>query len=209
MFKRSGTIREIDVNDIPSYMREVDRLEDVYFGKEKIKNPRDEFNTKRLFEFIHRLKPPKKSSVHLPYDYLVELARVAPKKNKLDFVVQRLLETGHISKVNKKIKKEIERRFTYAENWFNDFVKPEEVEVKLSKEEKLAIKELIETIRREKDGEKLQTKVFEIARNRGIKPRKFFKLIYRIILNQNRGPRLGPYIIHRGKNEIIKLLKEA
>jgi len=209
MFKRSGTIREIDVNDTPSYMREVDRLEDVYFGKEKIENPRDEFNAKRLFEFINRLKPPKKASVHLPYDYLVELSGVAPEKNKLDFVVQKLLETGHISKVDVKIKKEVMRRFTYAENWFNDFVKPEGIKVKLSKEEKLAIKELIETIRREKDGEKLQTNIFEIARNHRIKPKEFFRLIYRIILNQDRGPRLGIYIIQKGKEEIIGLLKNA
>jgi len=209
MFKRSGTIREIDVNDIPSYVREVDRLEDVYFGKEKIENPRDAFNAKRLFEFIHKLNPPKRLSEHLPYDYLVELAGVAPKKDRLDFVVQRLLETGHISKINNKIKKEIERRFTYADNWFNDFVKPEKVEIKPSKEEKLAIKEFIETIRREKDGEKLQTKIFEIARHRRIKPKDFFRLIYRIILNRDRGPRLGPYIIDRGKKEVIKKLKES
>jgi len=208
MFKRSGTIREIDVKDIPSYMREVDRLEDVYFGKEKIKNPRDAFNAKRLFEFIYRLKPPKKLSVHVPYDYLVELAGVTPEKNKLDFVVQRLLETGHISKIDEKIKREIKRRFTYSENWFEDFKKPEEVEFKFSKEEKRAIKELIETIKKVSNGEKLQTKIFEIAKSNSIKPSKFFKLIYRILLNSERGPRLGPYIIDRGKKEVIEKLKE-
>ncbi len=209
MFKRSGTIREINVNDIPSYMREVDRLEDVYFGKEKLDNPRDEFNAKRLFEFINRLKPPKMLSEHIPYDYLVELASVAPEKNKLDFVVQKLLETGHISKVDEKVKKGIKKRFAYAENWFNDFVKPEEVEVKLSKDEKSAIKELIQEIKKEKDGEKLQNRIFSVAKGHGVKPVRFFQLIYRIILNQDRGPRLGPYIIQRGKGEIIEKLKDV
>jgi len=209
MFKRSGTIREINVNDIPTYMREVDKLEDVYFGKEKLDNLRDEFNSKRLFEFINKLKPPQTLSEHIPYDYLVELASVTPEKNKLDFVIQKLLETGHISKVNEKIKKEIKKRFAYAENWFNDFVKPEEVEVELSKDEKSAIKELIEEIEKEKDGEKLQNRIFEVAKSHKIKPTKFFKLIYRIILNQNRGPRLGPYIIQRGRGEIIKLLENS
>ncbi len=209
MFKRSGTIRELDVNDIPNYMRELDNLEDVYFGKEKLENPRDEFNAKRLFEFVHRLKPPKKSSIHIPYDYLVELAGVSPERNKLDFVIQKLLETGHIDKVNEKIKGEIKKRFTYAENWFNDFVKPEEVEVELTKEEKSAIKDLIKEIKKEKDGEKLQNKIFGIAKAHGIKPVRFFRLIYRIILNQDRGPRLGPYIIQRGKKEIIRLLKNS
>jgi lysyl-tRNA synthetase class 1 len=209
MFKRSGMIREIDVNDIPTYMREVDRLEDVYFGKEKLDNPRDEFNAKRLFEFINKLKPPNKLSEHIPYDYLVELASVAPEKNKLYFVVQKLLETGHVSKVNEKVKKEIKKKFAYAENWFNDFVKPEEVKVELSKDEKTAIKELIQEIKKEKDGEKLQNKIFEVAKSQRIKPTKFFGLIYKIILNRERGPRLGPYIIDRGKGEIIKLLENS
>jgi len=208
MLKRSGTIREINVNDIPSYMREVDRLEDVYFGKEQLDNPRDEFNAKRLFEFINRLKPPKKLSEHIPYDYLIELASVAPEKNKLEFVVQKLLETGHVSKVDEKFKKEMKKRFAYAENWFNDFVKPEKVEVELSKEEKSAIKDLIQEIKKEKDGEKLQNRIFQIAKSRGIKPSKFFRSIYRVLLNQDRGPRLGPYIIQRGKKEIIKLLEK-
>jgi len=207
MFKRSGMIREININDIPRYMREVDRLEDVYFRKTKTDNHRDEFNAKRLFEFIHKLNPPKQLSEHLPYDYLVELAGVAPEKNKLDFVTQKLLETGHISKVNKEIKKEIERRFSYAENWFRDFIKPKKIEVKLSKEETKALKELIEIIKKEKEGELIQTKVFETARRHKIKPMRFFRTIYRIILNQDRGPRLGPYIIQRGKGEIIKLLE--
>jgi len=208
MFKRSGTIRELDVGDIPSYMRELDKLEDIYFGKEKLDNPRDEFNAKRLFEFVHKLKPPKKPSVHVPYDYLVELAGVAPEKNKLDFVIQRLLETKHIPKLDEKIKKEIERRFAYADNWDKDFIKHEEMKIELSGNEKSSIKELIEEINKEKDGEKLQYKIFEIAKKNGIKPVKFFQLIYKIILSQERGPRLGPYIIDRGKDEIINKLKE-
>jgi lysyl-tRNA synthetase class I len=42
-----------------------------------------------------------------------------------------------------------------------------------------------------------------------MKPFEFFKLMYKIILNSERGPRLGPYIIERGKNEVIEKLKEA
>jgi lysyl-tRNA synthetase class I len=33
-------------------------------------------------------------------------------------------------------------------------------------------------------------------------------LIYKIILNQDKGPRLGPYIIERGKEEIIEKLEK-
>jgi len=209
MFKRSGTIRELNVNDIPSYMRELDKLEDIYFGKEKITNPRDEFNAKRLFEFVHKLNPPKELGLHVPYDYLIELAGVAPEKNKLDFVIQKLLETKHITEVNEKIKKEVERRFNYADNWVNDFVKHEKIKIQLTDEEKSAIEKLIEEIKKESEGKKLQYKIFEIAKSKGIKPIRFFQLLYQIILYEKRGPRLGPYIIDRGKNEIIKILEKS
>ena len=208
MFKRSGTIREIDVRDIPSYMREIDKLEDIYFGKEKIENPREEFNARRLFEFVHKLKPPKEPSVHIPYEYLVELAGIVPKKNKLEFVVRKLVETKHISLVNEKVKEEIKRRFYYANNWFNDFMKREKIKIKLSDREKDAIEDLIEEIKKTKDGKKLQYAIFEIAKKNGIKPSNFFRLLYLIILNQKKGPRLGPYIIERGKDEITEKLKK-
>jgi len=68
---------------------------------------------------------------------------------------------------------------------------------------------LIQEIKKEKDGEKLQNKIFEVAKSQRIKPTKFFGLIYKIILNRERGPRLGPYIIDRGKGEIIKLLENS
>lgn len=207
MFKRSGTIRSLDITDIPSYMLEVDRLEDIYFGIEKLENPRNEFNAKRLFEFIHKLKSPKKPSVHLPYEYLVQLAGVAPKKNKLDFVIQSLKETGHLERVNRRIERNIEKKLEYAENWFNDFEKPKRKVIDLTLEEQRAIRELIEIIKRENDGEKIQTKIFEISKKYKIKPSKFFRQIYRILINQNKGPRLGPYIIQRGKDEVIKILK--
>jgi len=209
MFKRSGTIRELDVNDIPSYMRELDKLEDIYFGKEKLENPRDEFNAKRLFEFIHKLNPPKEPSLHIPYEYLIELADVAPEKNKLDFVIQKLLETKHITEVNEKIKKEVERKFNYANNWVGDFVKHEKIKVQLTDGERSAIEKLIEEIKKENEGEKLQYKIFEIAKSKGIKPIRFFQLLYKIILNEERGPRLGPYIIDRGKEEIIKMFEKS
>jgi len=209
MFKRSGTIRELDVNDIPSYMRELDKLEDIYFGKQKLENPRDEFNAKRLFEFVYKLNPPKELGLHIPYDYLIELADVVPEKNKLDFIIQKLLETKHLAEVNEKIKKEVERKFNYANNWVDDFVKHEKIKVELTDEERSAIEKLIEEIKKESDGEKLQYKIFEISKSKGIKPVRFFQLMYQIIFNEEKGPRLGPYIIDRGKEEIIKILEKS
>ena len=75
--------------------------------------------------------------------------------------------------------------------------------------EKTFIKDLIEAIGKESDPEKIQYNVFELIKSNGLKVSEGFKLIYNIILNSDRGPRLGQYIVEVGKEEIIKKLKDA
>jgi lysyl-tRNA synthetase class 1 len=190
-------------------MDDVDKLEDIYFGLKEEKNQRDLFNAKRLFEFVHLLKTPKKVSLHVPYKTMVEIAKILPEKNQVEFALEKLKEFGHVKKIDSSVKNEVEKRLEFGKNWNEDFLKAEEVEIKLSDVEKESIKKLIATIEKENDGEKLQFKIFEIAKASGIKPVEFFRLIYKIILNSERGPRLGPYIIERGKKEVIEKIKEV
>ena len=79
---------------------------------------------------------------------------------------------------------------------------------RLTEKERKAINDLIGIIERENDGEKLQNKIFNTAKLNEVKPSNFFKLIYQILLNSKRGPRLGPYIIERGKKEVIEKLEK-
>ena len=71
------------------------------------------------------------------------------------------------------------------------------------------MKELIQALQTEADEEAIQGAVFNIARNNSIKPGKFFKTIYRILLGVPQGPRLGPYILAMGKENVIDALKRA
>lgn len=205
MFKRFEGTRELDVSDIPKYMDELLRLERIYFGLEEAKNERERVNSKRLFEYVHFLKPPKKLGLQVPYMKLVEIAKILPERNRLEFAVEKLKEIGLIKELSEEEKKDLEERLWFAINWANDFEKRVE-EIKLTDDEKNALKELIEVIEKEEDGEKIQTRIFEVARKNGIKPKNFFKLLYRIILKDEKGPRLGPYIIEAGKEEIVKKL---
>lgn len=209
MFKRSEGTREISVTDIPTYMDDVNELEDIYFGKKKIKNKRELQNAKRLFEFIHLLKPPKKSSLHIPYRVMIEIGKILPDKNQFDFTSKKLKEFGYVKEISESEKNIIKRNLEFAKNWVEDFEKPEVTKIEISDTERNAIKELTKIIEIENDGERLQTRIFEIANKHKIKPTKFFRLIYQILLKQNKGPRLGPYIIQVGKEEVIKILKNS
>jgi len=59
----------------------------------------------------------------------------------------------------------------------------------------------------ESDGEKIHSKIFSIAKEYGINPSDFFKIIYRLFLGKNEGPRLGPFLAILDKNFVINRLR--
>lgn len=210
MFKRFEGTRELGVDDIPKYMNEVDKLEEFYFGKGDKAEERDKVTLTRLFEYINFLNPPKKSGVHIPFDVMLEVAKILPEKNGLQFAVEKLNSYGHVTgKLSASDKNELERRLQFAKNWLSDFLKPEVEQINLSEDQKTLVKHLIELIEQSKDGDELQRKIFEISTEHGMPAPEFFRTIYQILLKANKGPRLGPYIFERGKEEVIQKLKEV
>ncbi len=54
--------------------------------------------------------------------------------------------------------------------------------------------------------QKVQTIIFQKSKENSIQPKDFFKLFYRILINAEKGPRLGNYIVDLGiKNVIHKI----
>ena len=80
MLKRFVGTRTLDVIDIPNYMNELDKLEDIYFGKKHIKDEKEKAKLTGLYKYCWALKPPQKPTVHVPYNLLTFLAKVAPKE---------------------------------------------------------------------------------------------------------------------------------
>ncbi len=207
MLKRFEGARELDVTDIPKYMDELGKLEKVYFGMEKIDDKKERSNMERLFEYVYFVKPSKKAGIKIPYNIMLEIARILPEKNQLDFAINKLKEFGHVKKTAKAQEMQISKLLEFAKNWIRDFEKPTLEKLELSKEEKNAISELIDIIKIEDDEDALQKRIFDIANGHNMKIQRLFKIIYMALLNSERGPRLGPYIIQRGKKEVIEKLK--
>ncbi|MCP8320754.1 MAG: lysine--tRNA ligase, partial [archaeon] len=204
MFKRVAGSRNISIDDIPSYMDEYDLLEKVYFGKIKIENPSKLMKLKGLYEYVNLLKPKEKPSIHAPYKMLVQLASIAPKKNHLEYILNRLYEY----KMVREATKELIQRIELASNWADDFKTIERRKLILKDNEKRAIKELSEFILKVKDAEKIQEEIFEVARKNELGPPILFKLIYKTLIGSDRGPRLGRYIVDIGREEVARLLLE-
>jgi len=211
MLKRFEGTRELDVTDIPKYMDELNKVEKIYFGLEKPASERDLVNLKRLFEFVNLLKVPKKPSLHAAYSTWIEIAKILPEKNPTEFAIEKLKEFGYVKKVDERIIREVEHKISFARKWYYDFEKSCSIVEKceIPGDVKPAIEELISLIEREKDGEKIQKCIFLIAKRHGLQPPEFFKIIYKILLNSEAGPRLGPYILEVGKGEVIGKLREV
>jgi len=195
----------VGVEDIPVYMDELDRLEDIYFNRVNIEDPKERAKLRGLYEYCWLLKPPKEPSVHIPYRLLVNLARVAPEGREEEYIREKLSEYGYL----KRGARGLEERIRYALNWVRDFEEPVRKPVELSAEEAEAVRRLIGELRRGRGADDYQSAVFKVARSLGLSPRRFFRTLYLILLGEPQGPRFGPYVEAIGVENAIGELERA
>jgi lysyl-tRNA synthetase class 1 len=122
--------------------------------------------------------------------------------------------------LGKNEKNELQKRLIYSKNWIEKYAPvelriqinehaPEEIKEKLNDDEKMALRLMIEELNNESNEEELQSHIYQIARQNAVEPKRFFQLMYQIILNRDNGPRLGPFMFVIGKEKVIRLLEEA
>jgi lysyl-tRNA synthetase class 1 len=202
MLKRFQGTRSVGIEDIPKLMDEYDFLEDIYFGVRKEKNEAKKIKNIALYEYVNLLKPPENRPMHVPYNILINLVSVAPETAIDEFLMTKLEELGYSKDGNKGLKE----RFQFAKNWVEDFKEIEVEPVALSINEKNAIQDLIAILEENESSEVIQQAIFETARNNSLKPRNFFRLLYRILLGTDSGPKLGPYIAIAGPKKVAERL---
>src|SRR5208283_6132721 len=103
----------------------------------------------------------------------------------------------------------LKRRIEYVLNWIMDFEEIKETDVTLTNEEKKAINELITQLETEEEPDQIQNAIFNAAKSNGIQPSGFFKLLYQILMGAPQGPRLGPYVLAMGKQNVVAALRRA
>ena len=211
LFKRIIGTRHVGVSDIPVLMDEYDFYEDIYFDRIKENNQAKLTKIKGLYEYINHLKPPSQPSPHISYRMLVQQAALFSSEERIDKVYSRLVKYGMIKENSTDLKK----RIKLASNWVSDqLVTQEKFEIEMKENYGKATKELIQTLKsflgseQESDAPKnLQSKIFNIARTYEIEPKEFFTLLYRMLLNADRGPRLGNYALDLGIERTCDILE--
>jgi len=206
MFKRITGARNVGVEDIPTYMNELDQTEDAYFGLRKISDVKEAAKLKGLYEYSWFLKPPQKPQTHIPYNLLVYLVTVAPSEKRLEYVEAKLREYSYLKDG---LPENLSERLDYAANWAKDFHEISETKIAFTNAQRLAIEDLISVVKSESDERVIQNAIFSLAKKYSLEPPDFFRLLYMILLGSPRGPRLGPYIRAMGSENVARALERA
>ncbi|PVX23792.1 MAG: lysine--tRNA ligase [Candidatus Bathyarchaeum sp.] len=204
--KRFVGTRSLSVTDIPQYMNELDELEDVYFGRKVVTDKKEKAKLDGLFTYCMLFDMPDKRGDHVPYNLLTFLAKMAPEGSETEFIFEKLQGYGY---GKEGLSDDLKQRIAYALNWTEDFTEITEQTVQLTEQEKAAVTELISALNVETTENDIQTAIFNVARNNNLKVGKFFKVLYKVLLGAPQGPRLGPYVLAMGKDNVINALKRA
>jgi len=204
LYKRISGARNVGIDDVPNLMDEYDFLEVVFFGVVNEENVAKRTKLRGIYEYIHQLEPPSGPSLHVPYRILAQQALLFRDDEKLvDKVYDRLVKY----KLVKNKSDSLIRKIQLASNWSNDYLSTTLVstDVNASKTEQEALIELIQYLKnmdtiddKRELAITIQSEIFSIARKKGLQPKGFFRVLYRILIDAEKGPRLGNYITDMG-----------
>jgi lysyl-tRNA synthetase class 1 len=208
LLKRFVGTRALDVTDVPFYMNELNNLENVYFGMAQVKNEKELLKLKGLYEYCWTLKPPKKPDIHVPYNLMAYVVKMAPKGNEEQYIAETLRRYSYLQK-DQTLDEGLRKRINYASNWIKDFEEIKETTINLNSQERSAIAELLKVLKAENEADRIQNAVFDAAKSQNLQPGAFFKTLYLILVGAPQGPRLGPYVLAMGKQNVIGALDRA
>ncbi len=207
----------VNRNDLILLYERYDRTERIYFGAEEGVSEKERMKHSRLYELSHIGPVPKKMPPQVSFLNAaiivqaaagsVERAITLLKKNRM--VPERLDKSDELY---------VTKRLTFAKNWVERFapeqfrfrVQEEPTRANLEENEKNALRELAERLKKEEDDEKsLYEEIYNIARRNSVEPKDFFRVAYKVLINKERGPRLAPFIIAVGKERVAEILEKA
>jgi len=222
LYKRISGTRHVSIEDIPNLMDEYDLYEDIYFDKIKEKNKNKATKIKGIYEYVNNLNPPTIPSIHIPYRILIQQSEFFADQDidSIKKIYERLQKYG----LTKEEEIALTNKIKLSLNWAREFkgFYDDEIATKMQLEEnqKKAIVDVLTQLSliademevsdtpydSEELNQKVQTIIFLKAKENSIQPKEFFRLFYKMLINAERGPRLGNYIVDLGiKNVIHKL----
>lgn len=181
-----------------------DKTEQEYYGGKL------EENDNRAFELSQIQEINKEKPNHLPYKHLVTLAQ---SKTKLDEIIEALRRTGEVSEIDEvKLKERVECIkqwiLKYAPESVIFEIQNRKLELNFDDDQKKCILLLSKKIKKiEWTPESIHNSFYELQEETQIPSKVFFKVMYNILLNKDRGPRLGFFLATMDKEFVLERLE--
>ncbi len=185
-----------------------DECERAYFeGKDE--------EMKRTYELSQVESVPSKKPQRIPYRHLVNLVQIYEDRDKIWSIAQK---TGQIEEDRSEDYQRFKNRADKVEYWLENYapdmvkfsLKKELPDVDLSEKEKRFLELYLSRLEEHDwDSDSLHKLVHSAAEEVDIAKGKAFRSFYKILLGENKGPRLGRFLSQLDKEFVKKRLKEA
>lgn len=223
LFAETKPTRDFSIaldEDIVTIYNRFDEIEHAYFNPDELDNERKQEHWRRVYE-LSIVDVPEDHPVRIAFDHAAFVAQTIPREQWQTDGITALKSTGHIvGKLSEEQKQMVLDRLDRALNWAREYAPdeyvyrfnaevPGEVVDDLS-ELQMADMKRLRTLLAENDydsKEDLENDLFEIAREGDAGVGDFFSAAYRCLLSRKQGPRLADFILTRGQDEILRVLK--
>jgi len=203
MYQNPRRAKKLYPEVVPKAVDEYLSLIEKYFNQK----PKDKISN--AVWHVHNGSPPQEKII-MPFSMLLNIVGSSNSKNKE--VLWKFIKKFH-KELDPKTHKILDGLTVYAINYFVDRVEPNKKFKKPNKDEKKALINLIEILKKvpqNTDAEKIQTMIYTAGKENGYSSdlRSWFKLIYEVVFGEVNGPRMGFFISFFGVKETIDLMEK-
>lgn len=200
MFQKPKTAKKLYFESIPKAVDEY-----IAFVSSFYKNPEKQFENPAFY--LHYGKVPQFELQGISYLLMLNLASVCNPENDdiLWGFVQKYAPSLHKGKYQF-----LDEMVLKSINYYENYIKPNKIFEAPNTMEKSLLMELQNFCQNTKETNPslLQNEVYAIARDKEIKMKDWFSCIYRVLLGQKQGPRVGSFIALFGTQNMAKLIQE-
>jgi lysyl-tRNA synthetase class 1 len=201
--------RDFDVHRLDQLVDEFDRFEAIYFGEVEATD-RERALAERAYPMC--VGDVREDRVRIPYTF----AAVLGMTDDADLRTTMARRSGHLPgdapewAVADALAR-VENARTWAvrtDNEYNYRLAEELPDVTVTDAEAAALDALADDVEREApDGDALQELIYEAARGAGVEVGDFFSRGYRLFLDEEQGPRLGPFLAALDRTFVVRRLR--
>ncbi|WP_175809893.1 lysine--tRNA ligase [Wolbachia endosymbiont of Dipetalonema caudispina] len=192
------------------YFDVIPRLTDKYLELVKHYNENKERCIDSPIWHIHQGNVPSIEISSISFSLLLNLAAACNAENKE--ILWGFIST-YVSGITPENNKMLDKLTNFAVRYYHDFIKPTKKYKVLSKKEKealLDLKNVLGSLPIMATAEEIQSQVFLIGKkNNYSNLRDWFKLLYKALLGQKDGPKMGSFIKLYGIDNTIFLIDDA